>query len=185
MFETHHPVVSREPQRQLGDRRQTERVMISTRQHTTPCRRAQRRRLEIRVAKTGLGQPIQRRRLDQPTERRHLTEPDIVEHEHHHVRSTRLRTVRRRPRRRRLLHRLPDPTRKGLALCVFHQLALIGHGRSPLATSVGSDKKLLRETRHPEGFTRVISVRITRMRWLVDGLRSSTFARQPAWWSRP
>ncbi len=93
------PAGVREPRCGLGDARHRVRRVVATRQETGARRRAERRRVEVRVQQPPIGDPLDVRRLDQTSERLHRREADVVEDDVEHV--------RRVLRRDRLCVRLP------------------------------------------------------------------------------
>ena len=98
-------VVARRRRGDLGDPAHPHRVMVATRQHRRPRRRAQRRGVEPGELQPAGGQLLGDRRATRTTERARRPEPDIIEQDHQHVRRARWRSQRldRRIRRLRIL----------------------------------------------------------------------------------
>ena len=111
----------REPARRLGDAGHAVARVVAPGQQARARRRAQRRRVPLRVAHAVAGDPVDVRRLDRAAVARHRREADVVEHGVHHVRRPlgRLRRLERRPIR----HRVPD-------VDVDLALERLGHGCS-------------------------------------------------------
>ena len=128
-----HPVLGRdraarvrEADRGLGDAGHAVARVVSAREQAGTGRRAERRRVELRVADTGRDDPVDVRRLDRPAVRAHRREADVVENDVEHVRRAvrRLRRLERRPVRlrvpdvdvdgplERLAHRRPPSLRR-------------------------------------------------------------------------
>ena len=114
----------REPRRRLGDARHRVRRVVAPCQQTGARRRAERRRVEVRVEQSAVGDPLDVRRLDQATERLHRREADVVEDDVEHV--------RRILRRHRLRVRLPVGNRV-LDVDVDRALERLAHETSPLS----------------------------------------------------
>ena len=91
----------REPRRRLGDARHRVRGVITPCQETRTRRRAKRRRVEVRIQESAIGDPLDVRRLDQSAKRFHRRETDVVENDVEHVRRVlrRQRLCIRRPSR--------------------------------------------------------------------------------------
>ena len=81
-----HAARVREAARRLGDAGHAVARVIAAGQQARPGRRAQRRRVPLRVAHARVGDPVDVRRLDRPAVARHRREPDVIEHGVHHVR---------------------------------------------------------------------------------------------------
>ncbi len=114
----------REPRRRFRDARHRVGRVITPRQQTGTRRRAERRRVEVRVQQSAIGDPLDVRRLDQTTERFHRREPDIVENDVEHV--------RRVLRRHRLRIRRPIGNRV-LDVDIDRALERRAHETSPLS----------------------------------------------------
>ena len=75
------------PERRLGDRRQPERVVVAAGHQAAASWRAQRGRVEVRVAQASRRDALERRRVAEPAERRELPEADVVPDHHDDVRA--------------------------------------------------------------------------------------------------
>ena len=106
-----HPVLRRdraarvrEPDRRLGDTGHAVPGVIPAGKEARARRRAQSRRVELRVANALLDDPVDVRRLDRPPVAAHSREAHVVEHDVQDVRRSlrRLRRLERRPVRLRI-----------------------------------------------------------------------------------
>ena len=83
-----------EPDRGLGDARHRVAGVVAPGQQARPGRRAQRRRMPLRVPDPISSDPLDVRRLNRPAVTAHRREPDIVQDDIHHVRRP-IRCLRR------------------------------------------------------------------------------------------
>ena len=90
-------VVAGVARRLLGDHAEAGGVMVAAGDERRARRRAQRRRVEVRVAEAVVGDPVERRRRDHATERRRRTEAHVVGDDQQHVRCALRRNDARRP----------------------------------------------------------------------------------------
>jgi hypothetical protein len=131
-------VVTRVARGHLVDRRGRVRVMVTAGHDARPRRRAQRRGVHIRIQQPAGGQRIQIRRGDRAAITPQLPEPGVIQHDHQHIRRTRGRPHRPRPRRARHISRPPGhPRERRTRLILLHRHAthphpLHGPGRSHL-----------------------------------------------------
>ena len=80
------PVRAGEPRGRLGDACHPDRRVVAAGQQRRSRRRADRRRVELGVAKPVVDEPLQRRHLDRTAERRQGADPRVVPHDEQHVR---------------------------------------------------------------------------------------------------
>ena len=120
-------VVSGESERGLGDRRQPDRVMVAPGQQRATRRRAQRGRMEVRVAQPAVGEAVERRRLAQPAVGGELPEAHVVPQHHDHVRRAGGGTLRGGPRGRGLVERASDHAGKRVGGVVLDDVVRACH----------------------------------------------------------
>ena len=84
-------------ERELGDRRQADGVVVATCEQACPSRRAQGRGVEVRVAQPTVGETIQVRGLAQAPERAQLAVTDVIENHDDHIGRTLRRFWTHRP----------------------------------------------------------------------------------------
>ena len=101
-------VVTREPRRYFADHPEAHRVMVAARDHRRPRRRAERRRVEVRVAQSRLGDAIHGRGGDDAAEGARRAETLVIRHDEQHVGRALRRHDARRPPGRRLRGLLLD-----------------------------------------------------------------------------
>ena len=101
-------VVAREPGRDFAHHAEAGDVMVASGDQRRARRRAERRRVEIRVAQPALRDAIQRRRRDDAAERARRAEAGVVRHDEQHVGRALRRHDARRPPRLRLRGLLLD-----------------------------------------------------------------------------
>ena len=110
-----------EPAGALGDARHAVARVVATGQQTRPRRRAQRRRVPLRVADAVGGDLVDVGRRDRSAVAAHRREADVVQHDVDHARRAggRLRRLERRP----VLDRVPDVDIDGSLERLAHRLA--------------------------------------------------------------
>ena len=93
------PVRAGEAGRRFGDAGHPDRRVVASREQRRARRRADRRRVELRVPQPSVAQPLHRRHLDRTAERLQCAEADVVPHDEQDVRRAirRLRLLVRRP----------------------------------------------------------------------------------------
>ena len=106
-------VVAGEAGRLLGDHAEADRVMVPPGDQRRARRRAERRRVDVVVAQTVLGDPVHRRRRDDAAEGARHAEAGVVRDDQEHVRRFVRRHDPRRPPGRRGQRIVPDHAAEG------------------------------------------------------------------------
>ena len=125
VLERHHAVVARIAGGELGDAGHPVAVMVAAGDDTGAARRAERRRVHVRVAQPASGETVEVRCLDRAPVAAELAEAGVVQNDEEHIRGALLGPHLRRPRRGRLVGRPPDHARERLTLSVLDDRHLV------------------------------------------------------------